>query len=520
MASPIRIAVLANAAQAKREIDSVEARGQKMSKGLKIAGRVAAAGLLIVAAAGLKAGQAAAADEAAQSKLAQTSRTAAKATDAQIKAQDRFVTAAGKAYGVTDDELRPALGKLVTATGDMTKAQRLASIAMDVSTGSGKKLDAVSAALAKAQATGNVAALAKFGVATKDAHGKTLSLAAVTQKLADKYKGAASKAAETTAGKQKILTVQMGELQEQIGAKLLPVMNKLATAGIQAVEWMSQNEGKAKALAITIGAIAAAVLAANVAMKVYNAGMVLYNGTTAVFKAAQTAATVAQIAFNVAMAANPVGVIVLGVIALVGALVLAYKKSDKFREIVNAAFSKVQSAAAAVLGFVKKNWPYLLGILLGPFGLAAVTIAKHWTTIQNGATTVKNWIITKFTEAKNKLVTIAGQIKDAVLAPFQAIADAVQHILDLIGRIKIPKISLPKLGRVAGPGNTGSTSTTLANPSAINSTAITTYNTTVETRNYTINVSVGLGASLVETGRAIVEAITAYEDVAGRRLTA
>jgi hypothetical protein len=119
------------------------------------------------------------------------------------------------------------------------KAQQLTSLAMDVSAGSGKSLEAVSTALAKAQ-NGNVSALGRLGIATKDAHGKTLSLHDVTKKLATTFRGQASKAANTTAGRMQRLKVQLSEAGESIGAKLLPLGNKLAAWALKMVPKVQQ----------------------------------------------------------------------------------------------------------------------------------------------------------------------------------------------------------------------------------------------------------------------------------------
>lgn len=456
----IRIAVLANASQAKAELDSIQSRSQKFSAGLRKAGALAAVGFAAVGVAAVKAGQAAAQDEAAQSKLAQTLRTGAKATDAQVAQTERFITATGKALGVADDELRPALGRLALASGSVAKAQAQAKIAMDVSAGSGKSLEAVSTALAKAQATGNVKALAKFGVATKDAQGKTLSLAQVTQQLADKYKGAASTAADTTAGKQKKLTVQMGELQEQIGAKLLPVMQKLADAGLKAIDWMSKNEGKAKALAIVVGSIGVALIAANVGMTLFTAGMAIYSAVATTITAVTKAWQLAQIALNIAMMINPVGVIVLGIVALIAIIVLVIAKSDKMRALVMGAFDKLKSgvskAVGAVVGFVKKNWPLLLAIITGPIGLAVLAVVRNWDTIKAKTSAVWNGIKTLIGNAISGFMTKVNGIKDKVTGAFSGAAgwlkDAGRKIIqglingigEMFGKVK------DKLGELTG----------------------------------------------------------------------
>ena len=152
------------------------------------------------------------------------------------------------------------MGKLVAATGDVAKAQDLASLAMDVSAGSGKSLDAVTMALVRAQ-NGSVGGLSRLGIATKDAAGKTRSLDEITKDLARTYKGAASEAAGTAEGKQKKLKIAFGELQEELGAKLLPAMTELAEAGLKMVDWVDKNQTTVGVLAGAIAGLVTAVWA-------------------------------------------------------------------------------------------------------------------------------------------------------------------------------------------------------------------------------------------------------------------
>lgn len=187
----------------------------------------AAAGAAAVAAVGFKLAQGAAEDEQAQVKLATALKNTTGARARDIAGVEKYITAQGKALGVTDDELRPALGQLAAATGSVTKAQKLASLALDVSAGRGVALSSVTKALEKAQ-NGTVTSLGKLGVKTKDAEGKTRSLQAITADLARTYRGQASAAAETTAGKYTRLRLSLDELGESIGARLLPFGQKLA----------------------------------------------------------------------------------------------------------------------------------------------------------------------------------------------------------------------------------------------------------------------------------------------------
>lgn len=433
----------------------------KMGKAGSIAGKALAVGLLAAGAAAVKATQAAAEDDAAATKLANTLRNATGARAADVAATEKWISAQGTALGVSDDELRPAIGKLAAATGDLSKAQELASLAMNISAGTGKSLSAVTAALAKAQ-NGSVGGLAKYDVATKNADGSARSLNDIQKDLAKTYSGAAAKGAETAAGKQKILSVQFGELQEQIGAKLLPVMLALVGVGLQVVGWISQNTTVAGILIGTIGGLLAITFAVSKAMQVWSAITKVAAGV--------------QAAFNLVMAANPVVLVVLAIVALGVALVVAYKKSETFRNVVNAVFKGISATVGAVVGFIRDNWKKLLVILTGPIGLAVVVIASNWDKIKAGGVAVIGWVKTGwstiknlistpvdqagnlvdkvwttikngFTTVKNGITGAVGDIKtsvvngfNAILAPIQAVIDKVQGVIDKIKSIPTPKL--------------------------------------------------------------------------------
>lgn len=214
-----------------RAVGKVEGGSSKLSRNLKRVGVAAGVGLTAGAVVAGKAlfdmGKAAADDAQQQALLAKALENNAGATKAQVAATEDWITAQGKAFGVADDKLRPALSDLVRATGDVSKAQELASLAMDVSAGSGKDLGAVSKALAKAQ-NGNVSGLSRLGIATKDANGKTKTFAKIQDELSKKFKGSASTAANTFQGKMARLKLQFDEAKESLGAKLLPVAEKFA----------------------------------------------------------------------------------------------------------------------------------------------------------------------------------------------------------------------------------------------------------------------------------------------------
>lgn len=104
---------------------------------------------------------------------------------------------------------------------------------------------------------------------------------------------------------------------------------------------------------------------------------------------AQTAATeegaVAQGELDAAMDANPIGLIILAVAALIAVIVLVVTHLKFFERIGMDAFNGVAHAAEAAFNWLKDHWKMIAVILGGPFGVAAVLIAGHFKQIKNAA---------------------------------------------------------------------------------------------------------------------------------------
>jgi hypothetical protein len=213
----------------KGEVE-VQTFGDKISKFGKIAG---AAFLAAGAAAAVYAGKlavegvkSAIEDEAAQAKLAATLRNVTGATDAQIAATEDYVLKQSLLFGITDDQLRPSLDRLTRATGDVTKAQKLQSIAIDIAAGTGKSLQAVTESLSKAQ-EGNLAGLSRLGVGLTKAELKTLDFEQITAKLAATFEGQATIQADTFQGKMARLSIAFDEAKETVGAFILDAITPM-----------------------------------------------------------------------------------------------------------------------------------------------------------------------------------------------------------------------------------------------------------------------------------------------------
>jgi hypothetical protein len=131
--------------------------------------------------------------------------------------------------GIADDELRPALNRLVLATGSVTQSQSLLQTALDVSAGTGRDLESVTVALAKA-ASGQTTALSRLGVGLDKNILKTASLDDIQTALNQKFSGQATVAANTYAGRLSILARGADEAKEAIGYGLLDAIFRVNQA--------------------------------------------------------------------------------------------------------------------------------------------------------------------------------------------------------------------------------------------------------------------------------------------------
>ena len=232
----LSLKILADIDDLKNKLDQADGAVQSNSEKVSAFGKKAAAAFAVAAAAAVAYGtklavdgvKAAIEDEAAQLRLANALRTATGATNDQIKATENFILQTSLATGVADDSLRPAMQRLAVSTKDTGEAQRLLSLALDISKGKGIELETVANALGRAQ-DGNTMALGRLGLGLSKAELSTLTFTEVQAKLSELYGGAAATNAETFQGKIDRLKVGFDEAKESLGVALLPQVEKFIT---------------------------------------------------------------------------------------------------------------------------------------------------------------------------------------------------------------------------------------------------------------------------------------------------
>lgn len=349
----------------------------------------------------------------------------------------------GKSAGLAGDDLVGFSSDMTTLASDMASFNN---------TDPQEAIDAIGAAL-----RGESEPIRRFGVLLDDATLKSEAMklglikttkqaltpqqkvlaaqSAIMKQTADQQ-GDFARTSDGLANKQRILKARMENLGAAVGKIAVPAMQKLTDAGLKAVGWISQHQRLVGTLVVVFGGLAGVLYGVSAAMRAYTA-------ITKAWQAITKIAAAVQWALNAAMSANPIGLVVVAIAALVAGLVIAYKKSETFRKIVNAAFHAVGAAAKAAFGFVvrvatgafqwiKGNWPKLLAILTGPIGIAVLVIAKNWDKIKAGATRVKDWIVDRFNAVVGFFRSIPGRITSAASGMWDGIKNSFKSAINTI----------------------------------------------------------------------------------------
>ena len=113
--------------------------------------------------------------------------------------------------------------------------------------------------------------------------------------------------------------------------------------------------------------LAGAIVGVKVALMAYNAILGVWSALQAAGTAVTTAFTAAQTLLNVVLNLNPIGLVVLAIAALIGALLVAYASSEDFRNIIDGLF-KVLGDVASFIGGALSTAFEVFGNLVGAVG--------------------------------------------------------------------------------------------------------------------------------------------------------
>jgi phage-related protein len=360
---------------------------------------------------------------------------------------DETIKAQAEAKGFAENDLTTAYSRLIVTTKNVAQAQHLANLAMDLSRATGKPLTATTLLLQKAY-NGSNTALSRLGITlpkvTKaqdalKASGKPYTKMQMdAAKAADlrsqresnlaaiqkKFGGQSAAYAKTAAGEWDRFHVTLEIFEESVGQKLLPLLTS-------ALDLLLKHKDAAKYVAEAVAGITGALLVYIAAVKAYTAYQKIAAGVTAIF-------TTAQEGENAAMMANPIGLVVVALAALVVGLVVAYKKSETFRNIVNGAFDTLRSVVMPIIHTIETALHGMATVVGGVANLIGDIIHGRWSDV--------------WADAER----IVGRISGAVS---RAVGSIPGLIRGLLGKIENAAVSIGKAiltGIETGLGDLGS----------------------------------------------------------------
>jgi hypothetical protein len=460
--------------KAVKEFKNLETTGEKAQFAIKKAAVPAGIAIAALAAGLIDCAKAAIDDQAAANLLAIALGKSTTATDQAIKANGDFIDSLMLSTNVADDELRPAMARLSRSTGDVTKAQDLLALAVDISKGSGKSLETVTAALAKGY-DGNTNALGKLGLGLDQGLIKSKDFGAITEQLTKNFGGFGKAAGDTTEGQLARFTTGIAELKEGIGAALIPVLDAVLPLINKFAKWAQDNPEFFTIMGVALAGIATAIVAINIAMSI-----------------------------------NPITAIAIGIGLVAAAAVVAYKKFETFRTIVDGIFGAIKFYINNV---TIPLFQALLGAATTVFGL----IASAWNnTVGKLSFTLPSWIPGKLGGKTFSMPKIGGDSGGGGggLTSARAFEESQREIMAANPDVfsappsitaaapgKVQNSTAPKLG-----GGTGGTDFGLGNIGPF---------TDLPMPGININIDAGLISSPATVGQDIIDAILAAQRDSG-----
>jgi len=296
------------------------------------------------------------------------------------------------------------------------------------------RVNAVLAAKGQAHLTGKALSAAKAQAI----------LDLVTQQSAGAI-GQFGRESDSAAGSAQIAAAKWENAKATLGEQLLPAVTDVTEALGGMAGWMGKNATATQVMIGVVGTLAAGILILNGAIKAYNAAATaavavnefLRGSTIATavgvyaISAAEAVATAATWAWNAALAVfdalNPFGWVVLAVVAvvaLVAAIILAYKHSARFQAIVKAVGAAVATAAKAI----------------------GSAFAAVWRVIAAGARFLWSSIVTAFNAVRAVVVGVARGIM-SVFGPVFAVIGALARLYATV--VKLVFVAIYTVARLA-----------------------------------------------------------------------
>ena len=191
----------------------------------------------------------------------------------------------------------------------------------------------------------------------------------------------------------------------------------VANGAIMVGQWIAAGATATAQAAIAAGAWVAASARTVGALALQGAAFVAQRAVMVAGAAATAAATAAQWAFNLALSANPIGLVIAAVAALVAGLVWFFTQTEVGQQIVTAAWNAIKTGWDAMWSGVSA-------------GIDAFGGALSW--IGTKATEAKDWVVGKFNELVGFVTGLPGKISSAAAGMWDGIKNAFRTAINYI----------------------------------------------------------------------------------------
>lgn len=216
---------------------------------------------------------------------------------------------------------------------------------------------------------GQVDALKRVGITFTEAEGNVMKYgteqeraAMLAQIITNNVGEMNAELANTESGKQQQLVNTLGDMKEELGALVngaLPFVT-IAAESTQALASITTLITGVKALSTTIYASAKAFAVSTAAFIKNKAATLATAAAQGVVKAATLAWTGVQKVLNIVLTANPIGLVIAAIGALVTAVIYAYNNCESFRKIVDKVWEAIKPLATAIMNGLAKAFEWLV----------------------------------------------------------------------------------------------------------------------------------------------------------------
>jgi hypothetical protein len=315
--------------------------------------------------------------------------------------------------GFGGEEAAAGFDVLFRATGDLDQAQALLATSADLARVKNISLADASSILSKAS-MGGAKAFKEMGVTLDTTLPKAQAIDKAMGELNARIGGQAVAYTKTFAGQLAVTKEKFADVAETLGTTLMPYLQKFLDLITKTVSWVKQNSSWLSYLAGAVVTVTIALAAYNATIKIVAASTKAWAVISGVAKTVQTLLTTGQLQLNAALTANPIGLVVAGVVLLIGAMVLLWNKSETFRKMMIQIGKVGVMALGFLIGVVGDLAVGLLKIATGPLKLLLKGLAllgnDNAKKALNGLESATEGVGKFFDSAAKKVTGMAGSL--------------------------------------------------------------------------------------------------------------